>query len=206
MKGDEDRKAAEKYADRYGTIDTLIRRKRIMHFLAGSSWGRAAALKECLEMLKSKAAMGFELDAGMRSGDCELVVDFLKTELKRMREEIHESLARMREITLKRHPEWLGGMVSDVLECCLCIEKDYADLERNLALCVEALDAVSKYFSAMDLPSHCVTIAETMRLGQIARSAVAGALAAMGDSPIEKDLEKFKEALKSKPLKNRSGI
>ena len=48
----EEQEAAEKYADRYGTVNTLIRRKRIMHFLVGAKFGRSAALKECLEMLK----------------------------------------------------------------------------------------------------------------------------------------------------------
>ena len=46
-------------------------------------------------------------------------------------ERIYSALARMRDAMLKRHPEWTCATVSDVLECVLCLEKDYEALVAN---------------------------------------------------------------------------
>jgi len=60
------------------------------------------------------------------------MVDFCISEVNKRtnvdNQEIYSSLSRMREEVLLKHPEWLGGMVTDVLECVLCIEKFQKEL------------------------------------------------------------------------------
>lgn len=57
---------------------------------------------------------------------------------RKCRDEHHEEfeaivsvLARMRELMLKKYPEWLGAYVSDVLECALRLEQHQKELQEK---------------------------------------------------------------------------
>lgn len=59
-------------------IIRIITKSRQAAFEEGIKEGAKRELEEILELLRDKATMGWELDTGLRSGDCESVAEWIE--------------------------------------------------------------------------------------------------------------------------------
>lgn len=59
-------------------IIRIITKSRQAAFEDGIKEGARREREAILELLRSKAAMGWELDTGLRSGDCESVAEWIE--------------------------------------------------------------------------------------------------------------------------------
>lgn len=63
-------------------------------------------------------------------------------------DKIYSCLARMRNAMVKAHPENLGGSVSDVLECALCLESFQKELLETVAIATSQARILEKKLAA----------------------------------------------------------